>query len=95
MQEPCFTPQLTATSDAVARGVGAFLLGTIDEEGSSRGDPEEAMATGADLATVERLWATIQIFEPHRRPHRHHHDAPVLRPHHTISNVGLIRGDRC
>jgi RNA polymerase sigma-54 factor len=65
LQEHLIMQLLTATGDKVERRVGAFLIGNIDEEGYLRCDLEEAMAaTGADLATVERIVATLQAFEP-------------------------------
>lgn len=58
--------QLMMTTDnEVERGVGAFLIGNIDDEGYLRCDLEEAMAqTQADRATVERVLGLIQSFDP-------------------------------
>ncbi len=33
----------------------------------------------------------VQAFEPHRRPHRYHHDAPVSRPAaHDLGGGGHV-----
>jgi RNA polymerase sigma-54 factor len=65
LQAHLFTQLLTATSDEVERGVGAFLIGNLDEEGYLRCDVEETMAaTHADRVVVERVLASIQAFDP-------------------------------
>jgi RNA polymerase sigma-54 factor len=56
---------LMATTDDVERRVGAFLIGNIDDDGYWRGEFDEAMTeTQADRATVERVLALIQTFDP-------------------------------
>jgi RNA polymerase sigma-54 factor len=58
--------QLTmATTDAVERRVGAFLIGNIDDEGYLTCDLDEAMAaTQVDRQVVERILGLIQSFDP-------------------------------
>jgi RNA polymerase sigma-54 factor len=54
-----------ATTDDVERRVGAFLIGNIDDDGYLRGELDEAMtSTQTDHATVERVLALIQSFDP-------------------------------
>jgi RNA polymerase sigma-54 factor len=56
---------MAATTHDRERQVGAFLIGNIDDEGYLRCDLDEAMsATQADRATVERVLALIQSFDP-------------------------------
>jgi len=56
---------LMVTTDDVERRVGAFLIGNIDDDGYLRGDLDEVMAeTQTDRATVERILALIQTFDP-------------------------------
>jgi RNA polymerase sigma-54 factor len=65
LQEHLLAQLLAATSDVGERRLGAFLIGNIDEEGYLRCELEEAMAaTQRDRATVERVLALIQAFEP-------------------------------
>jgi RNA polymerase sigma-54 factor len=58
--------QLTmATTDAVERSIGAFLIGNINDEGYLTCDLEEAMAaSSADRETAERVIGLIQSFDP-------------------------------
>jgi RNA polymerase sigma-54 factor len=54
-----------ATTDAVERSVGAFLIGNIDDEGYLRCELDDAIAaTQTDRATVERVLGLIRSFDP-------------------------------
>jgi RNA polymerase sigma-54 factor len=65
LSEHLLAQLLLATTDAVERRVGAFLIGNIDDDGYLRGELDEAMAaTQTDRATVERVLALIQSFDP-------------------------------
>jgi RNA polymerase sigma-54 factor len=65
LQEHLLLQLLTSTADADERRIGAFLIGNLDEAGYLRCSIAEAMAsTQADRATVERILATIQSFDP-------------------------------
>jgi RNA polymerase sigma-54 factor len=65
LSEHLLAQLLMATTDGVERRVGAFLIGNIDDDGYIRGDLDEAMAeTQTDRATVERVLAMIQTFDP-------------------------------
>jgi RNA polymerase sigma-54 factor len=65
LSEHLLAQLLMATTDDVERRVGAFLIGNIDDDGYLRGELDEAMtATEADRATVERVLALIQSFDP-------------------------------
>jgi RNA polymerase sigma-54 factor len=65
LSEHLLAQLLMATTDDVERRVGAFLIGNIDDDGYLRGELDEAMtATQADRATVERVLALIQSFDP-------------------------------
>jgi RNA polymerase sigma-54 factor len=65
LNEHLLTQLLLATTDAVERRVGAFLIGNLDDDGYWRGGLEEAMAaTRTDRTTVERALALIQTFDP-------------------------------
>jgi RNA polymerase sigma-54 factor len=65
LSEHLLAQLLMATTDAVERRVGAFLIGNIDDDGYLRGELDEAVAeTQTDRATVERVLALIQTFDP-------------------------------
>jgi RNA polymerase sigma-54 factor len=65
LSEHLLAQLLLATADAVERRVGAWLIGNLDDDGYWRGTLEEAVAaTQADRATVERVRALLQTFEP-------------------------------
>jgi RNA polymerase sigma-54 factor len=65
LSEHLLAQLLLATTDDVERRVGAFLIGNIDDEGYLRSELDEAMAeTQTDRATVERVLALIQTFDP-------------------------------
>jgi RNA polymerase sigma-54 factor len=65
LSEHLLAQLLMATTDDVERRVGAFLIGNIDDDGYLRGDLDEAMTeTQTDRATVERVLALIQTFDP-------------------------------
>jgi len=65
LSEHLLAQLLMATTDAVERRVGAFLIGNIDDEGYLRSELDEAMAeTQTDRSTVERVLALIQTFDP-------------------------------
>ena len=65
LSEHLLAQLLLATTDDVERRVGAFLIGNIDDEGYLRGELDESMAeTQTDRATVERVLALIQTFDP-------------------------------
>ena len=65
LSEHLLAQLLMATTDDVERRVGAFLIGNIDDEGYLRSELDEAMAeTQTDRATVERVLALIQTFDP-------------------------------
>jgi RNA polymerase sigma-54 factor len=65
LSEHLLAQLMTATMEDEERRVGAFLIGNIDDEGYLRCELEEAItATQADRATVERVLAMIQSFDP-------------------------------
>jgi len=65
LSEHLLAQLLLATTDDVERRVGAFLIGNIDDDGYLRGELDEAMTeTQTDRATVERVLALIQTFDP-------------------------------
>jgi RNA polymerase sigma-54 factor len=65
LSEHLLAQLLLATADAAERRVGAWLIGDLDDDGYWRGTLEEAVAaTQADRATVERVLALLQTFEP-------------------------------
>ncbi|MGH8068826.1 MAG: RNA polymerase factor sigma-54 [Candidatus Entotheonellia bacterium] len=65
LSEHLLAQLLMATTDDVERRVGAFLVGNIDDDGYLRGELDEAMTeTQTDRATVERVLALIQTFDP-------------------------------
>jgi len=65
LSEHLLAQLLMATTDAVERRVGAFLIGNIDDEGYLRSELDEAMAeTQTDRSIVERVLALIQTFDP-------------------------------
>lgn len=65
LSEHLLAQLLMATTDDLERRVGAFLIGNIDDDGYLRGELDEAMTeTQTDRATVERVLALIQTFDP-------------------------------
>ncbi len=65
LSEHLLAQLLMATTDDVERRVGAFLIGNIDDDGYLRGELDESMTeTQTDRATVERVLALIQTFDP-------------------------------
>jgi RNA polymerase sigma-54 factor len=63
--EHLFAQLTMATSDGVERGVGAFLIGNIDDEGYLSCELDEAVAaTQTDRHTAERVLQLIQSFDP-------------------------------
>src|SRR5262245_29643932 len=65
LSEHLLAQLLLATAEATERRVGAWLIGDLDDDGYWRGTVEEAVAaTQTDQATVERVLALVQSFEP-------------------------------
>jgi RNA polymerase sigma-54 factor len=65
LSEHLLAQLLVATPDAVERRVGALLIGNLEDDGYLRTGLEEVMAaTQSDRATVERVLALIQTFDP-------------------------------
>jgi RNA polymerase sigma-54 factor len=65
LQEHLLAQLLLATGDDMERRVGAWLIGNLDDDGYLRGELTEAMAAmQTDRATVERVLALLQTFEP-------------------------------
>jgi RNA polymerase sigma-54 factor len=65
LSEHLLAELLLATTDAAERRVGAYLIGDLDDDGYWRGGLAEVMtATQTDQATVERVLALLQTFEP-------------------------------
>jgi RNA polymerase sigma-54 factor len=65
LQEHLLAQLLLATAAAAERRVGAWLIGNLDDDGYLRVALADAMgATQSDRATVERVLALLQTFEP-------------------------------
>jgi RNA polymerase sigma-54 factor len=65
LSEHLLAQLLLATPEATERRVGAWLIGNLEDDGYWRGMMEEAVtATQTDRATVERVLALLQTFEP-------------------------------
>jgi RNA polymerase sigma-54 factor len=65
LQDHLLAQLLVATPDAVERRVGACLIGNLEDDGYWRGSVAEVQAaTQAEAATVERVLALLQSFEP-------------------------------
>jgi RNA polymerase sigma-54 factor len=65
LQEHLLGQLLVATADALERRVGACLIGNLEDEGYWRGSVAEVQAaTQAEAATVARVLALVQSFEP-------------------------------
>jgi RNA polymerase sigma-54 factor len=65
LSEHLLAQLLVATAAAEERRVGAWLIGNLEDDGYWRGEvAEAAAATQSEAATVERVLALIQTFEP-------------------------------